>query len=28
VLALDAARDLIQNYEHGTYDLEEMMATW
>jgi alkylation response protein AidB-like acyl-CoA dehydrogenase len=28
VLALDAARDLIQNYEHVTYDLEEMMATW
>ena len=28
VLALDAARDLIDNYEHETYDLEEMMATW
>lgn len=28
VLALDAARDLIDNYEHSTYDLEEMMATW
>jgi alkylation response protein AidB-like acyl-CoA dehydrogenase len=28
VLALDAARDLITNYEHETYDLEEMMATW
>ena len=28
VLALDAARDLVQNYEHETYDLEEMMATW
>ncbi len=28
VLALDAARDLIDNYEHSTYDMEEMMATW
>ena len=28
VLALDAARDLVQNYEHENYDLEEMMATW
>ena len=28
VLALDASRDLVQNYEHETYDLEEMMATW
>lgn len=28
VLALDAARDLIANYEHDAYDLEEMMATW
>lgn len=28
VLALDAARDLIDHYERDTYDLEEMMATW
>jgi alkylation response protein AidB-like acyl-CoA dehydrogenase len=28
VLAIDAARDLIDHYEHPTYDLEEMMATW
>ena len=28
VLALDAARDLIDNYEHDTYDAEQMMATW
>jgi len=28
VLALDAARDLIENYEHDTYDVEEMMAKW
>ena len=28
VLALDAARDLIDNYERTDYDLEEMMATW
>lgn len=28
VLALDAARDLIDNYERDTYDLEEMMAKW
>jgi alkylation response protein AidB-like acyl-CoA dehydrogenase len=28
VLALDSARDVIENYEHGTYDLEEMMETW
>ncbi len=26
VLALDAARDLVANYEHETYDLEEMLA--
>jgi len=28
VLSLDAARDLIDNYERTDYDLEEMMATW
>lgn len=28
VLALDAARDLIANYERAHYDLEEMMAKW
>ncbi|HUY85832.1 MAG TPA: acyl-CoA dehydrogenase family protein [Acidimicrobiales bacterium] len=28
VLALDASRDLIQNYEHSDYDMEEMMAIW
>ncbi|MBS1849164.1 MAG: acyl-CoA/acyl-ACP dehydrogenase [Actinobacteria bacterium] len=28
VLALDAARDLIDNYESDTYDAEEMMAKW
>ena len=28
VLALDAARDLIDNYERTDYDLEERMATW
>lgn len=28
VLALDAARDLIANYERPAYDLEEMMASW
>lgn len=28
VLALDAARDVIDNYELDTYDLEEMMARW
>ena len=28
VLALDAARDLIDNYEQEHYDLEEMMAKW
>ena len=28
VLALDAARDLIDNYEREAYDLEEVMASW
>ncbi len=28
VLALDAAIDLIHNYEHEVYDLEEVMAKW
>ncbi len=28
VLALDAARDLISNYERQSYDAEEMMALW
>lgn len=28
VLALDAASDLISNYERPTYDLEEMLSTW
>jgi alkylation response protein AidB-like acyl-CoA dehydrogenase len=28
VLALDAARDLVANYERTEYDLEEMMASW
>ncbi len=28
VLALDAARDLIDNYESDSYDAEEMMAKW
>ncbi len=26
VLALDAARDIVANYEHDTYDLEEMLS--
>ena len=28
VLSLDAADDLIDNYEHEVYDLEEVMAKW
>ena len=28
VLALDAARDLVANYERTTYDAQEMMARW
>lgn len=28
VLALDAARDVIDNYEHTAYDAEEIMAKW
>ncbi len=28
ILSLDAARDLIENYERETYDLEEMLTKW
>lgn len=28
VLSLDAARDIIDNYERETYDLEEMLTKW